>query len=751
MTTESIGRISASDIVIPSLPAKAGSGPALSTPHSSPDAIVVPLPSPKRAEEYHREAEASQGHSEPHASPDLPCTPELDVRHPEAAVALVATEPAKGGKGGEGAGISPPLPASPPFAGTTEASDPPPLGTLDEDEVFSSAPASNPVIMALKEARLHVQQHAPGCHVILCPWRHEHGLGNAPSIYFEPSEDRPNGGFSCPHRHAKQPAIAELLEHLGIDRSSARNKPRIRLVAGRMLRILDVAERTLAATGEHFQSGGVIVSIASNMWGDPTTKVVSDASLIKALAGIAVWEKWSVTSQKWMPCDPPPQLARQLLNAQSYQYLPELEGVARQPYFRRPDGTYVTEPGYDPVAKMYAVFDRSHYVGLEPTEADAHAALTELKLLLEEFHFATEADRSAALCAMLTASIRSSLPLAPAFNISASTPGSGKSYLGKLFSLFAGPGEPLNLSYPTNTDEATKSMLAALLSKPAVISFDDMQTDWVPHGMINRMLTCETVADRILGSSRTVQVGTNSFVMGTGNNVSPIRDMARRVVTVTIRPKTSAPATLEYRGDPVGRVKAAREAYIALAHSIIRAWQNAGRPTAELSSIATFETWSATCRQPLVWLGECDPAGSLIAQVRHDPEAEPLGDFMAAWRDLLGEKPVTLRMLVDKAESQARGELMQAIMELPVIDRGTINRSKLGWYLKRNAYRIIDDMQIEKVDASERNAWRIAAVGRTNRSVATPDEGPTDYSAVWLPSGKPIDPTAPVFIGGEEY
>jgi len=50
-----------------------------------------------------------------------------------------------------------------------------------------------------------------------------------------------------------------------------------------------------------------------------------------------------------------------------------------------------------------------------------------------------------------------------------------------------GPGQ----SYPTTSEEATKVILSLLLTSPAVIEFDDMDTDWIPHGTIKRMLTAE--------------------------------------------------------------------------------------------------------------------------------------------------------------------------------------------------------------------------------------------------------------------
>lgn len=638
-----------------------------------------------------------------------------------------------GGEAGKGEAPPAPFPPFPPPA-------PPPeengsarsRGSAEDDDVFTPAPLRNPVLAALENAGLYVTETQVGRHTLTCPWAHEHGEGdNGPATYTEPTILRPVGRFRCPNNHADRVQIDRLLEYLGVDAAQARCKPSIRLVAGEMLRVLDAAETALLRLGTFYQSGGAIVTVNKTQQGDAAVTLVTDSILTKALAQAADWEKLDGRSKAWRPCDPTPQVVRQLLNAQSYDHLPVLEGVARQPYFRKGDGELVAHPGYDHASKVYAIFDQDKFALPAPTREAAEIALADLKSLVEEFHFATEADRSAAIGAMVTAAIRSSLPVAPAFNITASTPGSGKSYLGALLVPFAGPGEPMNLSYPTTAEEASKSMLAALIPKPAVISFDDMQTDWLPYGMINRMLTSETVADRVLGVSRTIQVSTNVFVMGTGNNVGPVRDMSRRVVSIRLQAPSDAPATLSYAGRPVESIKADRGRYVAAALTIVQAWRHAGRPRADVPDIATFGAWSDAVRQPLLWLGEADPALSIIEQVRSDPDAELLGRLMAAWSQKFGNRAMTLRKVLEQAEHD-NGVLQDVVMELPCVERGHVNRSKFGWFLKRNADRIVNGFRLRKEDSSERTAWSVQTM---EPQLAALREEPFDHTKPQLIDG----------------
>jgi hypothetical protein len=96
------------------------------------------------------------------------------------------------------------------------------------------------------------------------------------------------------------------------------------------------------------------------------------------------------------------------------------------------------------------------------------------------------------------------------------------------------------------------------MTGPGVIEFDDMDSDWIPHGTIKRMLTADKITDRILGYSKTATVSTRTLFLGSGNNVGPIRDLLRRVLTIHVDPRVATPATMTYQGSPVSKVRELR-------------------------------------------------------------------------------------------------------------------------------------------------------------------------------------------------
>jgi hypothetical protein len=585
--------------------------------------------------------------------------------------------------------------------------------TNHADDVFTPKASENPVITELKRRNLYKTPLGSGKHDVSCPWVHEHTDAlDTGAAYFEPDEFYPVGGFCCQHGHRDQCHVRQLLEFLGIPKAEARHMPMIRVVPGDMHRVVAAAERELASLGKHYQCGGLIVSISTDpVTGDPATVPTSVPALTRELSVIASWEKFDKRSNQWVRCDPPARHVSILYDAQSFRHLAPLIGVARQPYFRESDGGLITEAGYDPGSQRFGVFDPRQFSLPEPTPQAARAALTILEQLLAEFPFLSGVDKSAALSAILTAVARPTLAHAPAFHVGAPVFGSGKSYLCEVISCFAGPAESRKVSYPSTSEEATKAILSLLLPSPAVVEFDDMDTDWIPHGTIKRMLTADQITDRILGVSKTATVSTRTLFLGSGNNVGPIRDLLRRVLTIHLDPRCSTPATKSYQGSPVELIRKNRGAYVAAALTIIQAWRKAGSPRTAVESIATFGgAWADYCRHPLIWLGLPDPATSLLQQVKHDPDGDALGGLMMAWHKVFGTTPATVRKALEMAAA-GHPDLLDAMREFPVEERGVINRSKLGWVLKKNANRIVGGLEFQKDVADGRTAWRVVSVG----------------------------------------
>lgn len=605
------------------------------------------------------------------------------------------------------------------------------ISLVGDEEIFVPRPEENPVIKVLKERRLYKVPLGDGKHDITCPWVSEHTDSvDSGTVYFEPNEGYPVGGFKCQHGHCAHRHVRDFLEYLSIEPGTARMKPVIRCIPGDLHRIIDRAEQELARGGRYYQRGGMIITIIT----DPGTvetsvREVNQNSLKIALARIIEWQRMDGRSKEWTRIDPPNKVAAVLCDATGYNYLPVLNGIAHQPYLR-PDGTLATIAGHDSETGMYGVFDPHQYKILEnPTKEDAKKALDFINSLLDEFPFASENDRAAALSAMLTAAIRPSLDLAPMYHVRAPEKGSGKSFLCQIIGAFASPRRNAPATFPHDDEECRKLLLSEFLRAPAVIEFDNLTTDLIPHKSLCIALTSTALSDRILGASKTTTVSTRTLLLSSGNNVGPVGDMTRRTIIINLSPECEVPASREFKNPLVlSNLHQNRADYVSAALTIIRAWLCAGKPMTKCRSIASYGGWSDLCVQPLLWMGQSDPTASLFDFMNIDPEREVLGRFLHAWHGCFGNAPRMIRNAVSKAEEYGNEELQEVLLDIAG-ERGNVNRRSLGRWVKRNVSRIVDGLRIVPVSGSRSAAvYRVESVSSVSSVSKKQDENVSDRS-----------------------
>ena len=193
---------------------------------------------------------------------------------------------------------------------------------IEGDDVWIPRAAINPVIVALKARGLYKTPLGSGKHDVTCPWVHEHtDQLDSGSAYFEPDDQYPLGGFCCQHSHREQYRVRQLLEYLEVDVATARHKPTVRVVQGELHRVVNAAERELAAGGRHYQFGGLIASVVTDpTTGDPAIVPTSLPALTRTLSELVTFEMMT-QSGEWVRVDPPTRHVGILDNMQKYEHL----------------------------------------------------------------------------------------------------------------------------------------------------------------------------------------------------------------------------------------------------------------------------------------------------------------------------------------------------------------------------------------------------------------------------------------------
>lgn len=603
----------------------------------------------------------------------------------------------------------------------------------DISEITEDVSKGRSVVSALKERGLYTKADGPGRHEIVCPWAEQHSeKDDTKSYYFESSEKYPLGGFKCFHSHGSGLSIRSLLGYLKIPTEQASAKPVVVVQPGQIGRVIEQSEVALARLAGVFHMHNVLCTVRLDpSTGDVQVKPISKDRLLLDLSQAAIWERHKADGEVTV-IDPPTKYLGILLEKGEYKHVKQLNGIARQPYFFS-DFKFSSTEGYDPESKLYGAFDADEFqIPHKPTVEQARQALNELRQLLIEFGFQSDQDQVAALAGMFTAVVRPSLPTAPMFHVRAPQIASGKSYLCSLLATFAGPGTASVAAFPETQEECQKFMLSVLIEAPAVVIFDNLTGDLVPHTSLCSALTEESIQGRILGVSKSARVSTRTLLLSSGNNVGPVKDMTRRTVTIALDPKTELASAREFKFDPLEIVKKRRSHYVSLVLTVINAWVSDGKPRTKCRKLASFEVWSDMVRQPLMWMGMSDPAAKMFAAQEYDPEKEILLRVMLAWRLCFGSAPTMVREAVAYASNGAAHsqDLLEALQEVAENRKGEIDRRRLGHWISKSEGRVVGEMKFERSQTSgnaERWSLRINHQSGSDVSDVSVREGKINF------------------------
>ena len=490
-------------------------------------------------------------------------------------------------------------------------------------------------------------------------------------------------------------------------------RPKIEIRPGELDRIVNDMERELSKADGYYNRDNLIVSVVRDLATTACIKPLPAPALTRALSRSINFVRMDKQTENLKSIDPAPKYVAALFDAESYPHLLPLSGIARQPHFRA-DGSLCMTAGYDPETGLFGAFNPADYFVKEaPSKQDAQYALDQIGTLLAGFDFQDNNSRAAALSAILTAAIRPTLTTAPMFHAAAHQPSSGKSYLLKIIAGFAGAGSPAMLSMPLSDEEFRKLLLSTLLDAPSVVIFDNLTGDIQPFGSFCTALTEPTIQGRVLGVSKNATVSTRSVFLSSGNNVGPVRDMVRRVITIRLDPKVENPALREFTDAPAAILEGRRGEFVSHALTIIRAYRVAGSPRASCTGFGGYDEWAELVRYPLLWLGVADPVANVVKQLAADPDREELGRLLMAWKKQFGANAAHVADAVEKSQPGVYGrsiELYEICTELAE-ERGLINRRKLGKWMARQVGRIVGGLRFEKsTSKSYSQKWQVVEV-----------------------------------------
>ncbi|WP_295886692.1 hypothetical protein [uncultured Thiohalocapsa sp.] len=388
--------------------------------------------------------------------------------------------------------------------------------------------------------------------------------------------------------------------------------------------------------------------------GSPVLRPVDNACLAVYISRVCELVRWDGRKNDYSAIDPPRRVVDGVASIADRFGFPDLRGFISAPIVT-PDGRVIAAPGYDEATGLYlAAALPLPPTPDSPTKLDASAALDYLAAdILGTFAqtWATPADESAAVAAILTVLLRRILPTAPIVAIDATTPGSGKTLLAEVFATIATNRPPALVSLTRDAAETEKRIGAVLMAGDAVINHDNLSFP-LRSDIHCQMATAPEVALRVLGASRVTRVPTNVATLITGNNLTLLGDLPRRVLRIGLDPRCEHPERRRFDRDAVAHARAHRAAAVAAALTLVRAYLIAGAPDVGVTPYGSFELWDRMVRRPVVWAGFPDPLDAAADLSSQDHELTAVADLLAAWHDQYGDRPMTAPEVIRDAEAQ---------------------------------------------------------------------------------------------------
>jgi hypothetical protein len=513
------------------------------------------------------------------------------------------------------------------------------------------------------------------------------------------------------------------MAHGGKTYKLMRQPRRIEHVAGKMTDTTLQTLSLLRALPDYYDMGDQLVSVK-----DGNVSSFSEPLLEHELGGIAQFWQWHKTEKATYErlIDPPLKVIRQLLAMHKHRRLKPLNAVINVPTITHTDHI-VSKQGYDSETKLYLdCLDHDVSVPIFVSTDEALAAYHELMKPFGTFDFADDVSRSVALSAVLTAVARPTQATAPAFAFDAPKQGSGKTYFCECLGILATGDTPaMTPSIEKNEDEVRKMLLSMVIEGRRFIVWDNIMGAFNSATMAS-FLTSERFSGRILGFTKNVEVSHRAMLLLTGNNISLIGDMPRRVLTCRfdtgIENPTQAQRDLSVIDGlkPAAYIRRNRYKLAASAITLIRGYLQSDthkRGSMALDRLPSFETWDTIARQPVLWLaqhveGLTDPKHSIDDNMVKDPEHEALSELLAHIYEWQGNRPFTARALKDYITRQAYKDCSLRETMLDLNGGKTLSSISIGNILKYRYGRIAGGLKLELAkNSSKGNVFKILKSG----------------------------------------
>jgi hypothetical protein len=406
--------------------------------------------------------------------------------------------------------------------------------------------------------------------------------------------------------------------------------------------------------------------------------------------------KYNVREGEWVPVAPSAEHIGTFMDRGGWTTLRPLDAIARSPFLRL-DGSICDTPGYDAMSRtLYVPSITFPPIPESPTRDDALAALERLREPFNEFPWKEAASESAFISHILAEAARLAMERCPMYFYDAPMQGTGKSTLQEMAARIVHGTEPAMRPWVADEDELRKSIYACLMAGDRSIWFDN-----VPDGVkvrsptLSAFITSSVWKDRKLGESVTSAIPNKTVLVASGNNMTPVSDLARRSIVVRLDANTENLRERVFRiPNPRRYVMERRAQMLVDALTIIRAYLSAENYTMPVA-LPSFESWSKLAREPLLWLGMSDPVVTQLNET--DDETRNVGPIFERLAANFGDRTFTAGDMarVVGGLTDENNEMSDSLMQMGCVEPNS--PVKVGYWLRAakdkigNGWKLVHD------------------------------------------------------------
>ena len=405
---------------------------------------------------------------------------------------------------------------------------------------------------------------------------------------------------------------------------------------------------------------------------------VTPSMLTRYLSQVADWYRFGSDDRR-VPTYPPQKVVDDIKDTHNYQDIREIKGVASD-YLLRSDGT-LAGPGYDPVTGYYI-----QGTGKAPELLPRDVAIAAIEDLLQDFVFADPSlDHGVALAIGLSIVghyvHKGSTPF---FYIGANVPGTGKTLLAELLTTTTRPDGFDDITIENTDEPEQRKLFTSMAWANREFMFVDNVVGKFGSGPLAKAATLgdRGWSDRLLNTNDTVSIAWRPFMLLTGNNVTFINDLPRRIVRCQLQTERVDPQNrtdMKYKEEELRAMFVERADYYRLAWTSILAHFLSSKKQVKLEKpLGGYTEWGKVIRACVVDLGYADPANAALVNTGDDLDLEDrtilIGILSEFFPGYITQQEVR-RLVSDAKHSQ---KILEALAPYRERDIATISSKEIG-------------------------------------------------------------------------